>query len=111
MLSVQHSITTDDIKKSLTPPMDIFDSPNSSRYHHCSSSFRLTPQQMSIHDLQRFSYVLRAGRLGDSNKYLDTLLVWLSDKRTASAFNLKTLPGLFNVIMEQYLGKVVFLNN
>jgi hypothetical protein len=65
----------------------------------------LTPsQQISIHDLQYFPYILRAGYLSDSNKYLDILLVWLSDQRTAPYFNLKYLPGLFNSIIEQYIG-------
>ena len=67
------------------------------------------PQQIPIHDLPYFAYLLRAGWLADSNKYLDTLLVWLSDQRTACYFNLKTLPGLFNAIMEQYIGKFIFI--
>jgi hypothetical protein len=66
--------------------------------------FRLIPQQMSVNDLQQFAFILRAGYLADSNRYLDTILVWLSDQRTASYFNLKYLPGLFNAIIEQYIG-------
>ncbi|CAF1248808.1 unnamed protein product [Rotaria magnacalcarata] len=102
MLSNQHE--HDDVKKPLTPSIDIHTfSKNSSRYQNLStSSYRLTPQQMPIDDFQRFPYILRAGCLAESNKYLDTLLVWLSDQHTASYFNLKSLPGLFNAIMEQY---------
>ncbi len=64
--------------------------------------------------LQHVTYILRAGYLADSNKYLDTLLIWLSDQRTASYFNLKYLPGLFNAIIEQYIGKnysLIFIKN
>jgi hypothetical protein len=63
---------------------------------------------MPPQDLQHFAYLLRAGWLADSNKYLDTLLVWLSDQRTACYFNLKSLPGLFNAITEQYIGNNSF---
>ncbi|CAF2387690.1 unnamed protein product [Rotaria sp. Silwood2] len=102
MLSIQHD--HDDIKKSLTPSIDIHDfTKYSSRYQNFSSLYRLTPQQMPINNFQHFAYILRAGCLADSNKYLDTLLVWLSDQHTASYFNLKSLPGLFNAIMEQYI--------
>jgi hypothetical protein len=100
----------DDLKKALPLPIDIDDFPKySSRYENFSYSFRLTPQQMPINDFQHFAFILRAGCLADSNKYLDTLLVWLSDPRTASVFNLKCLPGLFNTIVEQYTGKFLFL--
>ncbi len=64
--------------------------------------------QISIRDLQYLPYILRAGYLADSNRSLDTLLLWLSDQRTASYFNLKYLPGLFNSIIEQYMGKYPF---
>jgi len=100
MLSVQHE--NDEIKNTLTPSIDI--SKYSSDYQN---NFRLTPQQIPVNDLQNFAYILRAGYLADSNKYLDTLLIWLSDQRTASYFNLKYLPGLFNAIIEQYIGKII----
>ncbi len=88
----------------MIPPIDI------QKYSsHYQNYFRLTPQQLPVNDLQNFAYILRAGYLADSNKYLDTLLVWLSDQRTASYFNLKYLPGLFNAIMEQYIGKYFLL--
>ncbi|CAF4841597.1 unnamed protein product [Rotaria sp. Silwood1] len=102
MLSMQHE--HDNIKKSLTSTIDIHDfTKYSSRHENFSLSYRLTPQQMPINNIQHFAYILRADCLADSNKYLDTLLVWLSDQHTASYFNLKTLPGLFNAIMEQYI--------
>jgi len=104
MLSIQHE--HDDIKNTLTPPIDI---QKYSSYYQNYFRLTLTPQQMSVNDLQNFAYILRAGYLADSNKYLDTLLVWLSDQRTASYFNLKYLPGLFNAIMEQYIGKSFLL--
>ena len=83
---------------------DIRDLLKTSHTQHVSSSSCLTPQQTSINDIEHFAYVLRAGCIADSNKCLDSLLVWLSDQRTASYFNLKCLPGLFNAIMEQYTG-------
>ncbi|CAF1073191.1 unnamed protein product [Rotaria sordida] len=102
MFSIQHE--HDNIKKSLTSSIDIHDlTKYSSHYENFSSLYRLTPQQMPINNFQYFPYILRAGCLADSNKYLDTLLVWLSDQHTASYFNLKSLPGLFNAIMEQYI--------
>ncbi|UJR10159.1 hypothetical protein I4U23_014375 [Adineta vaga] len=90
---------SDETKNSL--PLSIDN--NSCRSQDSSYSFRCLPQQMPINDFQYFAYILRAGWLADSNKYLDTLLVWLSDSRTASYFNLKSLPGLFNAITEQYV--------
>jgi hypothetical protein len=67
----------------LVPPIDI--PKYSSDYQN---NFRLTSQQMSVNDLQHFADILRAGYLADSNNYLDTLLIWLSDRCTASYFNL-----------------------
>ncbi|CAF0731628.1 unnamed protein product [Didymodactylos carnosus] len=64
---------------------------------------KLLLENMPINDIQRFSYTLRAGQSADSNHLLDTLNLWLSDEHTAMYFNLKTLPGLFNALIEQYL--------
>ena len=89
----------DERPKSFTPPNPVYPS------FQQRFTGRLKPEQMPIYDLSQFVYLIRGGRLGDSNKYLDTLLVWLSDPRTASYFHLKSLPGLFNAILEQYLGK------
>ncbi|CAF1478096.1 unnamed protein product [Adineta steineri] len=100
--SIQHEY--DDLQKPLILPKDVHNpSKYSSYYQNISPLFRLTPQQMPINDFQHIPFLLRAGYLADSNKYLDTLLVWLSDPYTASYFNLKSLSGLFNSIMEQYI--------
>ncbi|CAF1191784.1 unnamed protein product [Adineta steineri] len=100
--SIQHEY--DDLQKPSILPKDVHNpSKYSSYYQNISPLFRLTPQQMPINDFQHIPFLLRAGYLADSNKYLDTLLVWLSDPYTASYFNLKSLPGLFNSIMEQYI--------
>jgi hypothetical protein len=62
-------------------------------------------QCMSLHELTQLVYFIRADRLADGDRHLTSLLVYLSDHRTASTIQLKTLPGLFNAILEQYIGR------
>ena len=62
---------------------------------------------MPMVDLAQLPYLIRGCGLGESNRCLDTLLVWLGDPRTASYFHLKLLPGLFNAVLEQYLGNSI----
>lgn len=71
------------------------------------TNYRLSIEQMPIHyDFNEIGLVIRGGCLFESSKGLDTILVWLTDIRTASLFNFKLYPVLFNVIYEQYISKM-----
>ncbi|CAF0908058.1 unnamed protein product [Adineta ricciae] len=80
----------DETKKHLPLPIDI-------------PSSRIPMQSLCLTDFQHLAFILRTGWLADMNKHLDTLLILLSEPRTACYFHLKSLPGLFNAIMEQYV--------
>ena len=104
-MTSNHPATVLNVEENSNPSIPFYPVNSSSMYR---SKTRIKPEQMPISDLSQLVYLIRGCGLGESNKYLDTLLVWLSDPRTASHFHLKQLPGLLNAILEQYLGS--FLN-
>lgn len=82
---------------------------SSSPIESCQPIARFNPQPISIQDLHNLNFILRAGYLADSNRYLDAILIHLTDARTSSYFNLKFLPGLLHALVEQYTGTYVYL--
>lgn len=103
-MTPNHPATVLNVEESSIPFIPSYPVNTSSIYR---SKTRIKPEHMPISDLSQLAYLIRGCGPGESNKYLDTLLVWISDPRTASFFHLKQLPGLFNAILEQYLGSSV----